>query len=166
MKWRLVRRVRQNHAIEHGTIAVLLGRGKPTPLGGYSTARGFFIYGDVSTDDVVSAANQALERMRSGEKDLAVSPYCGTNMAVGALLSAAVVGLVMGRSRRRLGGLPMLALGIGGSLWLRRPLGEAVQRRFTTLSEVAGVSIDGVRRIQLGRHTIHVVRTSRDAEEA
>ena len=163
MKWPLVRRVRQNHAIEHGTIAVLLERGKRTPLAGYSTTRGFFIYGDVSTEEVVSAAEQALERMLGGERGLAVSPYCGTNMAVGVLLSAAVVSLVMGRSRRRRGRLPMLALGVAGSLWLRRPVGGAVQRHLTTLSDVEDVSIDGARRIQLGRHSIHVVSTSRAA---
>ena len=38
-----ITQIRRNHALEHGTVAVLMERGVTTPLGGYSTRRGFFI---------------------------------------------------------------------------------------------------------------------------
>jgi hypothetical protein len=162
----LVRRIRQNHAIEHGTIAVLLERGTPTPLAGYGTTGGFFIYARTTSEEITSAAKEALGRMQGGERELAVSPYCGTNMAVGMLLSAAVVGIILGRSRMRRGRLPLVALGVAGSMWLRRPVGDAVQRHLTTLSDVDDVAIIGSRRFQIGRHAIHIIRTALDGDRA
>ena len=83
-----INRVRQNHALEHATIAVLMESGIRPPLAGYSVANGFLIYGDVCTDEVTEAAQEALGRMQNGEEGLAISPYCGTNIVTGTVLSA------------------------------------------------------------------------------
>ena len=155
----LVNRIRQNHAIEHATIAVLLERGKRPPLAGYGAPGGFFIYGDLSTEDVSSATAEALGRMQGGERELAVSPFCGTNLAVGALLAAVVAGIIVKGSKGRAGQLPLIALGVMGSIWVRRPVGNAVQRHLTILSDVGDVEIVGTRRFSLGRHTVHRVTT-------
>ena len=49
-----VRRVRQNHALEHATIAVLQESGVRLPLAGYSTSGGFFIFGKASTEAITA----------------------------------------------------------------------------------------------------------------
>jgi hypothetical protein len=151
--------VRQNHAIEHGTVAVLLERGARTPLAGNATPGGFNIYGYVSTEDVDSAASEALHRLQNGNSELAVSPYCGTNLMVGALLAGLLLGVIMGRSRSRLRRLPVAAFAVVGSTLLGRPLGNMVQRRFTTLADVEGVEIAGIRCIKLGKFNVHRIST-------
>jgi hypothetical protein len=156
---RLIDRIRRNHAVEHGTVAVLLERGARPPLGGYGTPGGFFIYGNLSTEDVSSAAAEALGRMQEGERELAVSPFCGTNLVVGALLAALVVRIAARGSRQRAGRIPLVMLGVLGSLWLRRPVGAMVQRHFTTLSDVGDVEIIETKRYQLAGSTFHRVRT-------
>ena len=156
----VIDRVRQNHAIEHGTVAVLLERGARTPLGGNATPGGFNIYGYVSQEDVDSASSEALRRLQGGDSELAVSPFCGTNLMVGALLAGLVLGAIMGRSRGRFRRLPLAAIGVVGSTLLGRPLGNIVQRHLTTLADVERVEITGIGRIKLGRFTVHRVRTA------
>ena len=155
----IVKRVRVNHGLEHATISALLGQGVPTPLGGYSTANGFYVYGRVSTEQLQHAVNSALAAMAQGAGDLAVSPYCGTNLAIGALVAGVVSGLLSGRSTRKRRRLPALAAGVAASMLVSRPLGGWVQRRFTTLSEVDGMSITGIRRLIGGSFTLHRVAT-------
>lgn len=96
--------LRQVHALEHATVWVLSeserGGTKPqkhqfdnNSLSGVSTEQGFYLYGEVSQAKLQRAVVAALERLKSGESDLAVHPRCGTNLSVGILLSA---GLVVG----------------------------------------------------------------------
>ena len=68
-----IRHVRQNHALEHATVAMLLEGGIRPPLGGYSTPGGFFIFGRAPTDVVTQAATEALLRLTEGQRSLAVS---------------------------------------------------------------------------------------------
>ena len=94
---------RQVHALEHATVWVLtnMAAGRPRSpmamnsesLGGLSTDRGFYLYGNAATVDISRAAQIALRRITSGEWNLAVHPRCGTNLSVGMLLTA---GLTMG----------------------------------------------------------------------
>ena len=84
-------RVRRNHALEHATIAVLIENGVRPPLAGYSVPGGFLVYGRVSTEMLSAASSQALDRLQSGERELAISPYCGSNLVVGAVLAIQVI---------------------------------------------------------------------------
>ena len=99
MTFNPIRRVRQNHGLEHATVTVLLERGVRPPLGGYSTAGGFFIFGRASSETVSDAVYEALARMKEGQKELAVSPYCGTNLATGALLAGLLTTAILGRRK-------------------------------------------------------------------
>ena len=159
----VIDRARQNHAIEHGTIATLLEKGAHTPLSGNATPGGFYIYGRVSTEEVASAASEALRRLQKGDRELAVSPYCGTNLVVGALIAGLISGIIMGRTRGRLQRIPVMAAAILGSTLLGRPLGNIVQRRYTTLADVEDVEITGVKSISVGSFKVHRVRTGRGA---
>ncbi len=157
----VIDRVRRNHAIEHATIAVLAARGHRSPMGGYSTPGGFWVYGDIPSYDVADAAEDALELLRAGESRLAISPYCGTNLAVGIAGAVLLAGLVRNRVSSRAARVPLVAAAVLGAVMLRRPLGMAAQREITTLSEVGDAEVKGVRRMGFGRHVLHRVEVGR-----
>ena len=156
---RLVRGIRRNHALEHATIAMLMEGGVRPPLGGYSTPGGFFVLCRAPSDLLRQAANEALQRLREGHKELAVSPYCGTNLVAGALLSGLLAAVILGRGRQRFQRIPAAATAILLATLVSRPLGNALQRRYTTLADVEGMEIVGIRRVWAGPFTVHRVRT-------
>ncbi len=153
----VIDQTRRNHGIEHGTVTVLLERGVSPPLAGLATPMGFFIYASVPTDEVTSAASEALERMQEGNRELAVSPYCGTNILVGAIIAGVATALIMRKREGQLKRLPLVAMALTASTLLRRPLGNELQRRFTTLGEVDNVEIVNVKRL---RGAVYWVRTT------
>ena len=67
-------RVRRNHGLEHATIHVLSERYPNTTFIGRSDGKGFYIYGQVATDVLRAAVNEALTRLRNGEHSLAIHP--------------------------------------------------------------------------------------------
>ena len=158
MATRLLNNVRRNHGLEHATVSVLLEAGSPTPLGGYSTPGGFFIVGRVSADGVEAAAREALARLQAGRSELAVSPHCGTNIATGALLAGLVSRAILRRGRWAVR-LPLALAAVVAVTLLSRPLGNELQRRFTTLADAEGLEVTRVRRIWGGRLPLHRVST-------
>jgi hypothetical protein len=62
---------------------------------GRSTPNGFILYGDLPTDAVHEAAQEALERLRAGEHYLAVHPTCGTNAVAAGTLAGLGAFLVL-----------------------------------------------------------------------
>ena len=160
----VVNQTRQNHAVEHATVAALLKGGARPPLGGCSTPGGFLVYARESAESVASAVDEGLRRLREGEHEAAVSPYCGTNLAVGVLCAGLASGIILRGSKKRFHRVPLaIVAGIGAAL-LSRGLGEEVQRRFTTLADVGDLQISGVRSLQIGKHTVHWVGTSRASQ--
>src|ERR671917_1268155 len=82
------RTLRRNHALEHATIVVMMEREPDRKLNGFSTDEGFFVQGVRSTQEVESAAREALRRLRGGEKGLAIHRNCGTTIVAANLLAA------------------------------------------------------------------------------
>src|ERR671915_1276391 len=80
--------LRRNHALEHATIVVMMERAPGRKFNGFSTDEGFFVQGVRSTQEVDSAAREALRRMRGGEKGLAIHRNCGTTIVAANLLAA------------------------------------------------------------------------------
>ena len=151
--------VRRNHALEHATVAVLLARHGPTRLAGRATADGFLIVGDVDPDELTASAREALRRLQAGEASLAVSPLCGTNVAVGGFLSALGVTAVLatGRLRSR---LPNAFLaGMIGAI-AGQPVGRLVQKHVTTLADHEGVELVGTRTMFGWLHKVQTVHTA------
>ena len=155
----VLREIRCQHGREHATVAVLLERGLRPPLAGNATPRGFFIYSRASKEEVRDAAGEALRRLQSGRRDLAVSPYCGTNILVAALIALLISSLLKGRSKSVLKGISSLALGIMAAMVLRRRVGELVQEHLTTLPDSDGVTVRQVKGIRIGGMTVHWVGT-------
>lgn len=92
--------VRQVHALEHATLWVLSDTNNSTNpsadnelLGGMSTEDGFYLYGQVNPIVLQRAVSTALQRLKSGQWNLALHPRCGTNLSVGMALTA---GLALG----------------------------------------------------------------------
>lgn len=138
--------LRQVHALEHGTVWVLSETASsrnyssfaPTrtdneTLGGLSTEKGFYLYGEVPPEQLQRGVMTALQRFRQGEWDLAVHPRCGTNVSVALLLTA---GLTLG-SHLVLPKDPisqLLGMGIGASVAssVAPDVGQWAQKYLTT----------------------------------
>lgn len=125
--------LRQVHALEHGTIW-LLGQGKDNQsLGGLSTEKGFYLYGQVNLDHLKRSVNQALQRLQQGEWNLAIHPRCGTNLSVAMVLAT---GLALGTHlllpRNPLTQLIGLGIAANLSLQLAPEIGSSVQKYLTT----------------------------------
>ena len=132
--------LRQVHALEHATVWVLgqsigatTARTDNELLGGMSTDQGFYLYGHVNIVQLHQAVREALQRIASGEWDLAVHPRCGTNLSVAMLLTAGLaVGINLALPRGPI--LQLLGLGAAAAAaaQLAPDVGSLAQRYVTT----------------------------------
>jgi hypothetical protein len=154
----LIARIRRNHALEHATIHVLTEHNPRRRLTGRTTARGFYLFGEVEIEQVAAAVSEALVRLQRGEHYLAVHPRCGTNLATAGVLAGLFSFVAMsGRSKSRLAKLPQVILAATIAVMAAQPLGPALQKHVTTLPEVEGVTIEGITRQERGRVVVHHV---------
>ena len=82
--------IRRNHGLEHATIHVLSEKNPRLSIVGRSDLGGFTLYGEVETDQVIYAADEALNRLRAGQAELAIHPRCGTILATTGILTGLV----------------------------------------------------------------------------
>ncbi len=134
--------VRRNHALEHATVAVLLARSGPRRLAGRATHDGFFLFGDVTEDEALWCAEDALRRLQAGQASLAVSPLCGTNIAVAGFMAAAAATAVLSIGSAH-GRFPNAFLAAMLGVIFAQPLGRLVQQQITTSPDLDGVEIAG-----------------------
>ena len=153
-------RIRRNHALEHATVALLLERGARPPMGGYSVAGGYLIWSKAPAAQVTEASADALDLLRAGHSDLAISPYCGTNIVASALLGGLAATLVRGKSRGIGANFRAAIAAIATASLLSRPVGGFIQRWVTTESEPAGLQINSVREILRSPLSVVWVSTS------
>ena len=156
------RRIRQNHALEHGTVTILTRRVPGLAVSARSNGRGFTIFADLDTGLVRAACDEALERLRGGEAELAIHPNCGTNLAVGTSLAmiGSLFGLTALRPRTRVASAVASSL---AGIAVARPLGRVVQRHVTTLPDLHDVRIVSVTRKRFLRKHVVEVLTAADA---
>lgn len=140
----LITAIRKNHGLEHATVSLLLERGTPTPIGGYSVPGGFIVWANAAPDVVTSTVHDALQLLEEGHSDLAVSAHCGTNAVVSVLLGG-VVAYLAGRGRGLLPIARGALLGVLAAKTLGPPIGKVIQRTMTVSSEPAGMVIKSVR---------------------
>jgi Domain of unknown function (DUF6391) len=163
LEYPAISRIRRNHGLEHATLHILSQRHPKLPLAGHSDTRGFWILGDVSTEDVQSAVQEAMQRMQAGEHNLAVHPNCGTNFVTsGILASLAAFVAMFGAGRRfrdRLERLPLAASLATVALIISQPLGLRIQERVTTSGELAGLKVAQITPSRRGRMQAHRVLT-------
>ena len=157
---RIINAIRRNHALEHATIAVLLTRqGHHTRVLGRAAPDGFYVYGDIPTERLREFADEGLARLQRGESHLAVSPLCGTNLAVAGILAGVASYLALASRNNRLEGLPNAVMAAMVAVLAAQPLGRLVQKHFTTSAELAGVRIVSVQPMGRRLSGLHKVRT-------
>lgn len=161
MKEDLITALRQNHALEHATISLLTRKlDSKVRIIGKSTFDGFYVYGNIPSKAIREAATEGLARLQSGERELAVSPFCGTNIAVAGMIAGVACVLALGgknRGRR----LPLAILAATWAIVAAQPIGRAAQKYLTTSSSLSDVTIKRITRRGAGTRILHKVETAR-----
>ncbi|MCD4753481.1 MAG: DUF6391 domain-containing protein [Anaerolineaceae bacterium] len=144
-----LQRTRRNHALEHATLTVLRQKGVRGPLAGISGPTGFWIYGMIDPSILQISVEEALQRLRNGEKQLAINPNCGTNYVIPGVLSGLAVWLLMlipGKDdcKYKLEHLPWIIFVITLISVLARPLGPTVQRKVSTNANVGRMKVSSI----------------------
>lgn len=155
----LVSETRRNHALEHATIHILSARFPSRHMAGHSNPTGFFLMGDLTTEQVRTAADEALKRLQKGESELAIHPGCGTNYVVAGALGAlfALIATIGTRStRQRWERFPLLMAFSILAVMFAPPLGNVLQKRVTTQPDPGGLTIVDVYPVS---KTVHRVVT-------
>ena len=139
--------LRQVHALEHATVWILSENGKtaqkkanfaPTrtdneTLGGLSTEKGFYLYGEVPPKKLQQGVIKALQCFREGEWDLAIHPRCGTNASVALLLTTGLtLGSLISLPKDPISQLLGVGLGVGVASSVASDAGQWTQKYITT----------------------------------
>lgn len=158
--WLGAQRVRRNHALEHAAISIITERHPTVFLSGRSNRRGFYIFGQVETDELRSAVLEARQRLLAGEAELAIHPRCGTNLAVAGILTGTAAALAA-QAKPRQNRFSYAVLASLGALIVSPRLGSLTQRHVSTLAELGDLEVDTVerRRIPFMRDVTHWVGT-------
>jgi hypothetical protein len=138
-----------------------MGRlGPDTRLVGRATSSGFYIYGRVPPADVEASAEQGLSRLQAGESVLAVSPLCGTNLAVAGVL-AGLASTVSAGNRSRWERLPGVLLASMLAVLAAQPVGRWLQKYVTTSPDLRDTEIVAVHASERRRGNFFKVETAR-----
>ncbi len=155
--------IRRNHALEHATLHMLSTQVPHTMLMGHSDVGGFWIIGDVAPETLHAAVQEAIARLRAGERQLALHPNCGTNfVTAGTLAGLAGASAMLGSGRRvqdKLARLPIAAALATVALILSQPLGMLMQDRVTTCADLNDLEVTAITHRKQGQLTIHRVQT-------
>ena len=156
-------RIRRNHGLEHATLHVLAKKYPGKSMAGHSDSKGFWLIGDVPTEGVTAAVEEALARMNAGEHQLAVHPNCGTNFATaGTLAGLAGASAMLGVGPRKRDKLDRFALAASLAtlaLIVGQPAGLFVQKHFTTSGIPEGLQVIEIIPSPRGRMKAHRVIT-------
>ncbi len=158
-----ISRIRRNHGLEHATLHALADVLPNARLAGYSDFGGFWILGEVPTETLSNAVEEALSRLRAGESNLAIHPNCGTNFATAGLLAGlagAISMLGSGRKLRdKLSRLPLTAVLATLALAVAQPVGLTVQEQVTTSGVPRTLEVVSITRNKRRNMTVHRVQT-------
>lgn len=168
----IVSLIRRNHGLEHATINLLIKKVPGASFSGHSDHKGFWITGSVSTDLLLETVQEALKRMKNGERGLAIQANCGTNFVTAGLLAGTLAWLgTLGKAnsfKKKFDRWPMLVLLITGALIVAQPLGPKVQEKVTTSGEPGNLMVKQIVRYEHkdGLHRILTADAPQLAEEA
>jgi hypothetical protein len=159
----LVSRIRRNHGLEHATLHTLAAHLPHTMLFGHSDIGGFWIIGDVPPEMLHASVQEAITRLRAGERQLAIHPNCGTNFATaGALAGLAGAAAMLGSGKRlpdKLIRLPLAITLATIALLFSQPLGLSLQARVTTSGDPGTLEVTSITHRKQGRVNIHRIQT-------
>lgn len=153
----LILETRRNHALEHATIHLLARRHPGKRMAGHSNPTGFFLLGDLTTQQVWESATEAHTRLNSGESELAIHPGCGTNLATTALLSATFAWAPLRATRSTLWRFLLIPFALTFALVgfsLSKPLGPWLQKHVTTEADLGNLQIIDIVPVRKGVHRV------------
>jgi hypothetical protein len=148
---------RRNHALEHASLLILARKYKDQNMAGHSNPTGFFLFGDMSLEDIRNAINEAMTRLRAGESGLAIHPGCGTNLAASTLVPAAFAWAPFqgARSLRwRLLLIPVAFMFAIFGYLLSKPLGPWLQRNVTTEADLGDMRVMDIVTVRPGVYRV------------
>jgi hypothetical protein len=158
-----VGQIRRNHGLEHATLHVLAQRHPRLSAAGHSDVGGFWILANIPTEEMRSAVEEALQRLRGGESQLAVHPNCGTNFVTAGSLAGLAGALAMfgvgRRGRDKLERLPLAISLATLALVASQPLGMFLQARLTTSGDPASLQVLEIKTSQRGPMLAHRIST-------
>jgi hypothetical protein len=115
----------------------------------------------VPTSLLEESTREALARLKGGEGHLAVTPLCGTNIAVAGALTAIASTLALGNGPNRAERLPNAIVASMVAVVAAQPVGRMVQRYLTTSPDLDDTEIVGIRQGGRGGARFHKVTTRR-----
>ena len=159
----MISHIRRNHGLEHATLHTLAFKLPQTMLMGHSDVGGFWIVGEVSSEMLHAAVQEAIVRLRSGERQLAIHPNCGTNyVTAGTLAGLAGAAAMLGTGKSlqdKIARLPLAAALATMALLFSQPLGLLLQARVTTSGDPGSLEVISITHRQQGRMTMHRIQT-------
>jgi len=159
----LLSQIQRNHGLEHATLNLLTRSHPGQPFAGHSDGGGFWILGEVPTQELTETVLTALAKLSSGQEDLAIHKNCGTNLLVSGFAAglAGAAGLlgVGSRLRDKIERIPVItALGVL-ALAFSKPLGPLLQKKLTTSGKPGSLQIAAVSKHVLNGITAHRIKT-------
>jgi len=159
----IISRVRRNHGLEHATLNILAASHPGTSFAGHSDGGGFWILGDVNTEELHKTAALALEKLSAGQENLAIHNNCGTNLLVsgfsaGLAGAAGLIG-VGDRPRDKIERIPMITALSVLALIVTKPLGPVVQKLLTTSGKPGLLKITSIQKHDLNGIPAHRIST-------
>jgi len=148
---------RRNHALEHATIHMLSRKYADKNLAGHSNPTGFFLFGDLTLDDIRSAIEEAMARLHAGEKELAIHPGCGTNLATSMVLPATLAWVPFQGTRSNRWRLLLIPIAVMFAVFgyvLSKPLGPWLQRNVTTEADLGNLQVMEIISVRKGVYRI------------
>ncbi len=153
---------RRNHGLEHATIHLLSRRYPGKFFAGHSDGGGFWLIGEVGTEELADIVSEALDRLQKGESNLALHPNCGTNFVTYGLfagLGAFFALLGARRTRDKIDRLPLVVLMATLGLMLGQPAAYNLQKKITTSGEPGNLKVLQIIRSQNGQLVSHRITT-------
>ena len=153
----LILETRRNHALEHATLHILARKYTNQSMAGHSNPTGFFLLGNFQTEDVSSAATEAMARLLAGESGLAVHAGCGTNLAVSALLPATFAWAPLRGAKSTFWRVWLIPIAIVFAVFgylLSKPLGPWLQKYITTEADLGDMQIVDIVFVRNGVHRV------------
>ncbi len=153
----LILETRRNHALEHASIHLLSHKNPGKRMAGHSNPTGFFLLGDLTTQQIWESVTEAHTRLNSGESNLAIHPGCGTNLATTALLSATFAWLPLRGTKSTLWRLLLVPVALVFAIvgyQLSRPLGPWLQEYVTTEANLGSLQIVDIIPVRKGVHRV------------
>ena len=159
----LISRIRRNHGLEHATLNLLAKTHPRKPFAGHSDTGGFWILGEIPTDELNQTITDALDKLRSGQSSLAIHQNCGTNLLVSGFASglAGAAGLIgVGkRPRDKFERIPIITALSVLALIVSRPLGPIIQKNLTTSGTPGPLKVISITKQSLNGVSAHRVKT-------